>query len=198
MIYYGDEIGMGDNVYLGDRDGVRTPMQWSADRNAGFSRANPQKLFLPVIISPEYHYEVINVEVQQANPHSMLWWMKRLIALRKRFKAFSRGSIEFLTPDNHRILAFTRCYENERLLIVCNLSRFVQHVQLDLSAYQGMVPVELFGRTPFPTIQAAPYFLSLGPHSFYWFYLTPPQTVVGGNFTRNRRDRHPRGGGRLQ
>jgi maltose alpha-D-glucosyltransferase/alpha-amylase len=180
VIYYGDEIGMGDNVYLGDRDGVRTPMQWSADRNAGFSRANPQKLFLPLIISPEYHFEVTNVEVQQANPHSTLWWMKRLIALRKRFKAFSRGSIEFLTPDNHRILAFLRRYENERLLVVSNLSRFVQHVQLDLSAHQGMVPVELFGRTPFPPIQAAPYFLTLGPHSFYWFYLTPAQTVSEG------------------
>jgi maltose alpha-D-glucosyltransferase/alpha-amylase len=180
VIYYGDEIGMGDNVYLGDRDGVRTPMQWSADRNAGFSRANPQKLFLPLIISPEYHFEVINVEVQQANPHSTLWWMKRLIALRKRFKAFSRGSIEFLTPDNHRILTFIRCYANERLLVVSNLSRFVQHVQLDLSAYQGMVPVELFGRTAFPPIQAAPYFLSLGPHSFYWFYLTPAQTMAEG------------------
>jgi maltose alpha-D-glucosyltransferase / alpha-amylase len=180
VIYYGDEIGMGDNVYLGDRDGVRTPMQWSPDRNAGFSRANPQSLILPVIISPEYHYEVINVEVQQANPHATLWWMKRLIALRKQFKAFSRGAIEFLTPDNHRILAFIRRYENERLLVVCNLSRFVQHVQLDLSAYQGMIPVELFGRTPFPPIQATPYFLSLGPHSFYWFFLTPPQTVSEG------------------
>jgi maltose alpha-D-glucosyltransferase/alpha-amylase len=180
VIYYGDEIGMGDNVYLGDRDGVRTPMQWSPDRNAGFSRANPQKLFLPVIISPEYHYEVINVEVQQSNPHSTLWWMKRLIALRKRFKAFSRGAIEFLTPDNHRILAFIRSYENERLLVVCNLSRFVQYVQLDLSAYQGMVPVELFGRTSFPPIQTSPYFLSLGPHSFFWFYLTPSQVVSEG------------------
>jgi maltose alpha-D-glucosyltransferase/alpha-amylase len=181
VIYYGDEIGMGDNVYLGDRDGVRTPMQWSTDRNAGFSRTNPQQLFLPLIISPEYHFEVINVEVQQANPHSTLWWMKRLIALRKRFRAFSRGSIEFLTPDNHRILAFIRRYENERLLIVCNLSRFVQHVQLDLSAYQGMVPVELFGRTPFPPVQAAPYFLSLGPHSFFWFYLTPAQAMPEGS-----------------
>ena len=155
-------------------------MQWSPDRNAGFSRADPQKLILPVIISPEYHYEVINVEVQQANPHSTLWWMKRLIALRQRFKAFSRGSIEFLTPDNHRILAFIRRYENERLLVVCNLSRFVQHVQLDLSANQGMIPVELFGRSPFPPIQTTPYFLSLGPHSFYWFYLTPSQTVTEG------------------
>jgi maltose alpha-D-glucosyltransferase/alpha-amylase len=184
VIYYGDEIGMGDNVYLGDRDGVRTPMQWSPDRNAGFSRADPQKLMLPVIISPEYHYEVINVEVQQANPHSTLWGMKRLIALRKRFKAFSRGAIEFLTPDNHRILAFIRRYENERLLVVCNLSRFVQHVQLDLSACEGMIPVELFGRTPFPPIEAIPYFLSLGPHSFYWFYLTPSQTVTEGTSTQ--------------
>jgi maltose alpha-D-glucosyltransferase/alpha-amylase len=180
VIYYGDEIGMGDNVYLGDRDGVRTPMQWSADRNAGFSRANPQKLFLPTIISPEYHYEVINVEVQQNNPHSVLWWMKRLIALRKRFKAFSRGTIEFLTPENHRILAFIRRYEDERLLVVANLSRFVQHVELDLSAHLGMVPVELFGKTPFPAIQGAPYFLSLGPHSFFWFYLTPPQPALEG------------------
>jgi maltose alpha-D-glucosyltransferase/alpha-amylase len=180
VIYYGDEIGMGDNVYLGDRDGVRTPMQWSSDRNAGFSRADPQKLFLPAIISAEYHYEVINVEVQQANPHSTLWWMKRLITLRKRYKAFSRGSIEFLTPDNHRILAFIRRYQNERLMVVCNLSRFVQYVQLDLSAYQGMVPVELFGRTSFPPIQSTPYFLSLGPHSFFWFYLTPAQTVTEG------------------
>ncbi|MFO7707083.1 MAG: maltose alpha-D-glucosyltransferase [Desulfobacterales bacterium] len=180
VIYYGDEIGMGDNVYLGDRDGVRTPMQWSADRNAGFSRADPQKLYLPVIISPEYHSDVINVEVQRANPHSVLWWMKRLIGLRKRFKVFSRGTIEFLAPDNHRILAFMRCHENERLLVVANLSRFVQHVDLDLSPYQGMVPVELFGRSRFPPIHAAAYFLSLGPHSFYWFYLTPPQTVAEG------------------
>jgi maltose alpha-D-glucosyltransferase/alpha-amylase len=181
VIYYGDEIGMGDNVYLGDRDGVRTPMQWSADRNAGFSRADPQKLFLPTIISPEYHYEVVNVEVQQANPHSMLWWMKRLIGLRKRFKAFSRGTIEFLTPENHRIIAFIRRHANETLLVVANLSRFVQHVELDLKAFEGMVPVELFGKTPFPPIPAAPYFLSLGPHSFFWFYLSPPQATAEGS-----------------
>jgi len=171
IIYYGDEIGMGDNFHLGDRDGVRTPMQWSADRNAGFSRANPQALYLPVIISPEYHYEVINVEVQQQNPHSILWWMKRLIALRKRFKAFSRGSIEFLRPENHHILAFIRRHETENILVVANLSRYVQYVELDLSAYAGAVPIELFGRTEFPPVGAAPYFLSLGPHSFYWFYL---------------------------
>jgi maltose alpha-D-glucosyltransferase/alpha-amylase len=173
VIYYGDEIGMGDNIYLGDRNGVRTPMQWSADRNAGFSRANPQKLFLPVIIDPEYHYEAVNVETQQNNPHRLLWWMKRLIALRKRYKAFGRGSIEFLHPDNPKILAFVRRYQEERVLVVANLSRFVQGVELELSGFNGMVPVELFGRTAFPPIGESPYFLSLGPHAFYWFALEP-------------------------
>jgi maltose alpha-D-glucosyltransferase/alpha-amylase len=171
VIYYGDEIGMGDNFYLGDRNGVRTPMQWSGDRNAGFSRANPQRLYLPVIVDPEYHYETVNVETQQANPRSLLWWMKRLIALRKRYQAFGRGSIEFLHPSNHRVLAFIRVYEQERLLVVANLSRFVQYVELDLSAYKGQVAVELFGRTPFPPIGDLPYLLTLGPHSFYWFAL---------------------------
>ncbi|MFO7460266.1 MAG: maltose alpha-D-glucosyltransferase, partial [Desulfatiglandales bacterium] len=135
VLYYGDEIGMGDNVYLGDRNGVRTPMQWSADRNAGFSRSNPQKLYLPIIIDPEYHYETINVEAQQANHQSLLWWMKRLIALRKRFKPFCRGAIDFLDPENYKILAFIRRYEEEQVLVVANLSRFVQYVELDLSAY---------------------------------------------------------------
>jgi maltose alpha-D-glucosyltransferase/alpha-amylase len=165
VIYYGDEIGMGDNIHLGDRDGVRTPMQWSADRNAGFSCANPQELYLPVTISPEYHFEVINVEVQQSNLHSVLWWMKRLIALRKRYKAFGRGSIEFLHPENNRILAFVRQFGQERILVVANLSRFVQHVQLDMASYQGMTPIEIFGRTEFPVIGSRPYFLSLGPHN---------------------------------
>jgi maltose alpha-D-glucosyltransferase / alpha-amylase len=171
VIYYGDEIGMGDNIYLGDRNGVRTPMQWSADRNAGFSRANPQKLYLPVIIDPEYHYEAINVEAQQNNPSSLLWWMKRLITFRKRFKAFSRGTLEFLHPENRKILAFLRRLDKENILIVANLSRFVQYVELDLSAFQGLVPMELFGRTPFPPIGQLPYLLTLGPHSFYWFAL---------------------------
>ena len=173
VIYYGDEIGMGDNVYLGDRNGVRTPMQWSGDRNAGFSRANPQKLYLPVIIDPESHYEAVNVEAQQNNPHSLLWWMKRLIALRKRHKAFGRGSIEFLYPENRKLLAFVRRYQDERILVVANLSRFVQGVELDLSGFEGMVPIELFGRTEFPTIGEQPYFLSLGPHAFFWFALEP-------------------------
>ncbi|MBA3031399.1 MAG: maltose alpha-D-glucosyltransferase [Desulfobacteraceae bacterium] len=174
IIYYGDEIAMGDNIHLGDRDGVRTPMQWSSDRNAGFSKVNPQALYLPVNISPEYHFEVINVEVQQQNLHSMLWWVKRIIKLRKRFKAFSRGSLEFLSPENHHILAFIRSYQEENLLVVVNLSRFAQYGELDLSGYAGATPIELFGQTAFPTISAQPYFLSLGPHSFFWFYLSLP------------------------
>jgi maltose alpha-D-glucosyltransferase/alpha-amylase len=171
ILYYGDEIGMGDNFYLGDRDGVRTPMQWSPDRNAGFSRANPQRLYLPVIIDPEYNYETVNVEAQHNNPHSLLWWMKRLITLRKGYKAFGRGGIEFLSPSNRKVLAFVRHHERETLLIVCNLSRFVQYVELDLSGYQGMSPIELFGRTAFPPIGELPYLLTLGPHAFYWFSL---------------------------
>ncbi len=177
VIYYGDEIAMGDNFYLGDRNGVRTPMQWSADRNAGFSRANPQRLFLPVVIDPEYHYEAINVEAQQNNPHSMLWWMKRLIALRRQFKAFGRGTLEFLHPENHKVLAYLRRYQDETILVVANLSRFVQAVELDLAALHGMVPVELFGRVRLPVIGDKPYFLTLGPHTFYWFALEPSQAV---------------------
>jgi maltose alpha-D-glucosyltransferase / alpha-amylase len=176
VIYYGDEIGMGDNIYLGDRNGVRTPMQWSSDRNAGFSRANPQKLYLPVIIDPEYHYEALNVEAQQNNPNSLLWWMKRLIALRKRYQAFGRGTLDFLHPSNRKILAFVRRYRDEQILVVANLSRFVQHVELDLSATRGYVPVELFGRTLFPPVGQTLYPLTLGPHAFYWFVLEPPKT----------------------
>jgi maltose alpha-D-glucosyltransferase/alpha-amylase len=173
VIYYGDEIGMGDNIYLGDRDGVRTPMQWSPDRNAGFSRANRQRLYLPVITDPEYHYEAINVATQQGNPSSLLWWMKRLIALRKRYKSFGRGSMEFLHPDNRKVLAFIRSYENETILVVANLSRFSQGVELDLSKYRDMVPMEMFGRTAFPPIGELPYFVTLGPHSFFFFSIEP-------------------------
>jgi maltose alpha-D-glucosyltransferase/alpha-amylase len=176
VIYYGDEIGMGDNIYLGDRNAVRTPMQWSADRNAGFSRANPQQLYLPVVIGPEYHYESLNVEAQQHNPRSLLWWMKRLIALRKRSAALSRGTLEFLYPENRRVLVFLRQHEDERILVVVNLARSVQYAELDLSAFRGLVPTELFGGTVFPPIGELPYFLTLGPHSFYWFRLEP-QTV---------------------
>ncbi|MBI3860528.1 MAG: alpha-glucosidase C-terminal domain-containing protein, partial [Planctomycetia bacterium] len=181
VIYYGDEIGMGDNIYLGDRNGVRTPMQWSADRNAGFSRANPQKLYLPIIIDPEYHYEAINVEAQQNNPSSLLWWTKRLITQRRQHPAFGRGTIEFLHPENRRILAFVRKFGDERLLVVANLSRFVQYVELDLSQYAGSVPVELFGGTAFPRIGMNPYLLTLASHSIYWFSVPaekPTETVA--------------------
>jgi maltose alpha-D-glucosyltransferase/alpha-amylase len=169
VLYYGDEIGMGDNVYLGDRDGVRTPMQWSGDRNAGFSRADSQRLILPVIIDHEYHYQTVNVEAQERNRHSLLWWIRRLIAMRKQFKAFGRGAIEFLSPQNPRVLAFIRRYGAEQVLVVANLSRFVQYVELDLSRFKGCVPIELFGRTQFPRIGELPYLLTLGPHMFDWF-----------------------------
>jgi maltose alpha-D-glucosyltransferase / alpha-amylase len=180
VIYYGDEIGMGDNIYLGDRNGVRTPMQWSADRNAGFSRANPQKLFLPVVLDPENHYETINVEAQQQNPSSLLWWMKRLVLLRKSYRAFSEGSIEFLLPENRKVLVFLRRYQDEIILMAANLSRFVNCAELDLSAYKGLVPVELFGQTRFPPIGELPYFLTFGPHTFYWFKLESPQATKSG------------------
>jgi maltose alpha-D-glucosyltransferase/alpha-amylase len=183
VLYYGDEIGMGDNIYLGDRNGVRTPMQWSGERNAGFSRANPQALYLPVIIDPEYHYEAVNVEVQQNNPHSLLWWTKRLIHLRKKHPAFGRGDLKFLTPDNHKVLAFVRTWKDNHLLVVANLSRLPQYVTLDLSAYAGHVPVELFGQTPFPRIDDRPYLLTLGSYAFYWFQLEPPLPVSSSETT---------------
>ena len=150
-------------------------MQWSADRNAGFSRANPQQLFLPVIIDPEYHAEAINVEAQQNNPHSLLWWMKRLVALRRRYPAFGRGTLEFLFPENRKILVFLRTLGDERILVVVNLSRSVQYAELDLSAFEGMTPLELFGGTEFPPIGELPYFLTVAPHSFYWFLLQPQE-----------------------
>ncbi len=175
IIYYGDEIGMGDNVYLGDRNGVRTPMQWTADRNAGFSRANPQQLYLPVIIDPQHHYETVNVEAQRANPSSLWWWMHRLIALRTRHKVFGRGGIEFLHPENSKVLAFVRTSrsedESEAILVVANLSRFAQQTELDLSAYAGATPIELFGQTPFAPVTDSPYYVTLAPYSFYWLRL---------------------------
>jgi maltose alpha-D-glucosyltransferase/alpha-amylase len=177
VIYYGDEIGMGDNIFLGDRNGVRTPMQWSADKNAGFSRANPQSLFLPINLDPENHYEAVNVETQERNNHSLLWWTRRLIALYKRQAAFGAGTLEFLHPENRKIFACLRRYENETILVVANLSRFVQPVELDLTPFLGLVPFELFGRAEFPTITDRPYFLTLGPHAFYWFSLEPKKTT---------------------
>jgi len=177
VLYYGDEIGMGDNIYLGDRNGVRTPMQWSPDRNAGFSKCNPQKLYFPVIIDPEYHYEAVNVESQQANPSSLLWWVKRQIGLRKRHKAFGRGTIEFLRPENSKVLAFFRRYDGEDILVVANLSRFVQHVELDLREFQGFAPEELAGHSLLPTITDEPYPLTMGPHGFYWLLMKPAEAA---------------------
>jgi maltose alpha-D-glucosyltransferase/alpha-amylase len=171
ILYYGDEIGMGDNIYLGDRNAVRTPMQWDGDRNAGFSSANPQRLYLPLIIDPEYHTQAVNVEAQEQNPSSLLWWMKRLISLRQRYQAFGRGSLELLRPDNRKVFAFIRRFEEERILVVVNLSRNVQCAELDLSEFRGAVPVELFGNMEFPPIGDLPYFITLGPHGFYWFSL---------------------------
>ena len=177
VLYYGDEIGMGDNIYLGDRNGVRTPMQWTGDRNAGFSSANPQKLFLPITNTPEYHYETLNVEAQQNNPNSLLWWTKRMLEHRKEYKAFSRGTIEFLYPANRKVLAFYRRYEQETILVVANLSRFTQHAALDLSAAKGMAPLEVFGGTELPVIGDTPYAITLGGHGFYWFSLTPKSSI---------------------
>jgi maltose alpha-D-glucosyltransferase/alpha-amylase len=171
VIYYGDEIGMGDNFYLGDRDGVRTPMQWSANRNGGFSEANPQKLYLPLILSPEYHYEIVNVDIQAANPSSLLWYMRRMIDLRKKHKAFGRGDLRFLSVDNPKILAFTRSYEGETIMVVVNLSRYAQPVEMDLKAYEGYQPVELQSKNKFPIIRNNGYFLSLSGYSFQWFLL---------------------------
>ena len=175
VIYYGDEIGMGDNIYLGDRDGVRTPMQWSGDRNAGFSRANPQRLYLPPIIDPEFHYETVNVETQAKNGGSLLWWMRRMLALRKRYQVFGRGSLEFLHPENRRVLAYVRGDGEQNVLIVANLSRFAQFVELDLSRFKGSEPVELFGQTHFPPIGELPYLLTLGPHAVYWLAIEAPR-----------------------
>jgi maltose alpha-D-glucosyltransferase/alpha-amylase len=171
IIYYGDEIGMGDNYYLGDRNGVRTPMQWSSDKNAGFSRANPQELLLPIIIEPEYHYEAINVENQEKNLSSLLWWMRRLISMRKRFKSLSRGSISFILSDNLKVFSFIRKYQDEIVLIVINLSAYSQVVELDLSDYKGYVPEEIQSRNKFPRINETDYILTPGPNDFYWFVL---------------------------
>ncbi|HLV66749.1 MAG TPA: maltose alpha-D-glucosyltransferase, partial [Polyangiaceae bacterium] len=179
VLYYGDEIGMGDNIYLGDRDGVRTPMQWSADLNAGFSTANPQRLYLPVITDPEYRYEAVNVQAQQANPASLLWWMKRIISLRKQSSALRHGTFELLHAQNPKVLAFLREHQEERVLVVANLSRFHQWVEIDLSRLEGLVPVEMWGLVRFPAIGNHPYRLSLAPHGFIWFRLERPRVSQG-------------------
>lgn len=177
IIYYGDEIGMGDNIFLGDRNGVRTPMQWSLDRNAGFSRADPQRLYLPPIMDPIYGYQAVNVEAQSRDQSSLLHWMKRLLAVRKSSQCFGRGKLTFLRPGNRKILAFLRCYSDEVILCVANLSRSAQPVELDLHSYKGYVPVEMMGRTTFPPIGELPYLLTMGGYGVYWFRLTKEEAV---------------------
>jgi maltose alpha-D-glucosyltransferase/alpha-amylase len=187
IMYYGDEIGMGDNIYLGDRNGVRTPMQWNSDRNAGFSRAVPAKLYFPVIMDPIWGYQAINVEAQESDPSSLLHWTRNMIALRKLFQVFGRGSLEFLHPENRKVLAYIRCYtgepdqgsadpanaHTETVLCVANLSRFAQPVKLDLSKFAGRQPVEMLGYVPFPLIDETPYAITLAPYSFFWLELQP-------------------------
>jgi len=171
IIYYGDEIGMGDNVYLGDRNGVRTPMQWNGGWNAGFSSADPERLYSPLISNPVYGYQAINVDSQTRSAHSLLSWTKSVIQTRNAFRVFSRGSIEFLSPSNHRVLAYVRCLGEEKVLVVNNLSSSAQAVELNLQAYKKHIPIEMFGRNLFPRIGDLPYLLTLGPYQFYWFRL---------------------------
>ena len=191
VLYYGDEIGMGDNYYLGDRDGVRTPMQWNSDRNAGFSRADPQQLYLPAVIDLQYHYTAVNVENQMSNPSSLLWFMRRLIAARNKFRAFGRGGMEFFGCDNRHVLGFVRRYADECVLVVANLSRFCQNARLFLDKYAGLVPEEVFGGSKFPCITDRPYTLSLGPHNTYWFALkrqAPVEVAAAGRIGRLQLD----------
>jgi maltose alpha-D-glucosyltransferase / alpha-amylase len=178
IIYYGDEIGMGDNIFLGDRDGVRTPMQWTPDRNGGFSRADPARLYLPALMDPIYGYQAVNVEAQSSNPSSLLNWMKRLIAARQARKVFGRGTLTFLYPSNRRIFVYVREFEDETVLCVANLARSAEATDLDLSAYHGRVPVELISRTQFPQIAEGYYRLTLSGHSFYWFLLAKPAELA--------------------
>jgi len=178
VIYYGDEIGMGDNIYLGDRNGVRTPMQWTGDRNAGFSRADPARLFAPPIMDPVYGYQSINVEAQERSPFSLLNWMKRMIALRKQHKTFGRGTLQIVYPRNRKVLSYLRRLGDDVILVVANLARSVQPVELDLKAFAGLTPIEMLGRTEFPRIGEHPYFLTLAPYSFYWFEIERHPTSI--------------------
>jgi maltose alpha-D-glucosyltransferase/alpha-amylase len=171
VIYYGDELGMGDNIYLGDRNGVRTPMQWTGDRNAGFSRADPSQLYHPVLMDPLYHYQATNVEAQLRSPTSLLWWLRRLIRVRKKHSVFGRGSIKFVPCENRKVVAYLREYQDQKVLVVSNLSGFAQPAAIELRAFQGMIPVEMLGNHAFPRIEEHPYSLSLSPHSFFWFRL---------------------------
>jgi maltose alpha-D-glucosyltransferase / alpha-amylase len=174
VVYYGDEVGMGDNIYLGDRDGVRTPMHWSSDRNAGFSKADPAALYLPLLMDPVYGFQAVNVEAQERVSTSLLQWLRRLLQVRKQHPVFGMGEYEPLYPENRRVFAFVRQLGGDVVLVVANLSRFAQPVELDLSRWRGLIPEEMFGRTPFPIIDGRPYRLALGPHGFYWFRLVEP------------------------
>ncbi len=175
IMYYGDEIGMGDNIYIGDRNGVRTPMQWSVDRNAGFSRADPQRLYLPIIMDPVYGYQAVNAEAQSRDPSSLLNWTRHILTIRRRHRCFGRGTLEFIRPQNRKIIAYVRTFENEIVLCVANLAQSAQAVELDLSRYKGRVPVELAGNNAFPPIGELPYFLTLPAHSFFWLALSDSQ-----------------------
>src|SRR5579875_663440 len=177
VIYYGDEIGMGDNIYLGDRDGVRTPMQWSLDRNGGFSRADPAKLFLPAIQDPVYGFSAVNVEAQLSSPSSLLTWMRRMIAVRRSHVSFGRGSLRFLHPSNRKVLVYLREYQDERILCVANVSRAPQAVELDLSEFRDAVPVELTAGSLFPPITSRSYLLTLPAYGFFWFRLEPAEAT---------------------
>jgi maltose alpha-D-glucosyltransferase/alpha-amylase len=171
IIYYGDEIGMGDNINLGDRNGVRTPMQWTGETNAGFSSAPPERLYAPLIQDPVYGYPAVNVLRQRASEHSLLNWMQRIITVRRSTAVFGRGSIEFLYPANHRILSYVRRLGNETVLVVNNLSSTAQAVELDLRRYKGNIPIEMSGRNMFPRVGDLPYLLTMGPYEFFWFRL---------------------------
>ncbi|WP_141290506.1 maltose alpha-D-glucosyltransferase, partial [Ideonella azotifigens] len=189
IIYYGDELGMGDNVYVGDRNGVRTPMQWSPDRNAGFSRADPQRLYLPPIMDAIYGYQAVNVESQTRDPSSLLNWMRRLLSVRQSTRAFGRGELVFLTPGNRKVLAYLREYEGETILCVANLARSAQPVELDLAKYRGRVLVEMIGRTPFPPVSDLPYLLTLPAYGFFWFRLAENAPVPAWHTTPLSDDR---------
>jgi maltose alpha-D-glucosyltransferase/alpha-amylase len=171
FLYYGDEIGMGDNVYLGDRNGVRTPMQWNGGWNGGFSDADPERIYQPLISNPVYGFQAVNVDSQRRTPHSLLHWMRRIIQIRQTTRAFGRGDIRFLKPANHRILAYLRTFEEEQILVVNNLAGTSQAGELDLKHLKGAIPIEMFGGSPFPRIGDLPYLLTMGPYQFHWFKL---------------------------
>src|SRR5579862_4170757 len=191
IIYYGDEIGMGDNIYLGDRNGVRTPMQWSPDRNAGFSRADPQRLYLPPIMDPIYGYQAVNVEAQTRDRSSLLNWMKRMLQVRKTSQAFGRGTLRFIRPGNRKVLVYLREYKNDVIVCVANLARTAQPVEVNLSEFKGTVPIELIGRTPFPPVGELPYLLTLPGYGFYWFQLSREVQPPSWHEERLQRDELP-------